>query len=164
MSLLLILLGCAASSGDTAIEWEPAAEIGTGEWEWAELEEGADISVIMGPQGGYHLLGSVRVAGLVAGDPDNLGDPDNPTTTFSVFHGEENLTPGAVYVQGLDPVGDPETGFQHEMVGRFAILGIADDDELDGVELRFHVRVEDVMGAAVEDERTLIAFSHPNNP
>ena len=50
--------------------------------------------------------------------------------------GEENLTPGAVYVQGLDPVGDPETGFQHEMVGRFAILGIADDDELDGVELQ----------------------------
>lgn len=164
MSLLLILLGCASGTGDTGIEWEQAVEIGTGEWEWATLEEGSEIPVIMGPQGGYHLLGSVRVAGLVAGDPDDLSEPDNPTTTFSVFHGEENLTPGAVYVQGLDPIGNPETGFQHEMVGRFAILGIGDDDELDGVALRFQVRVEDVSGAVLEDERTLWAYPHPNNP
>ncbi|MEC7241888.1 MAG: hypothetical protein VXW32_11715 [Myxococcota bacterium] len=164
MSLLLTLLGCASGPVDAGVEWAQAIEIGTGEWEWSTLEDGADIPVIMGPQGGYHLLGSVRVAGILAGDPDDLGHPDNPTTSFSVFHEERNLTPGAVYVQGLDPVENPETGFQHEMVGRFAILGIEDDDELEGAALRFHVRVEDVEGNVLEDERTLWAYPHPNNP
>ena len=38
------------------------------------------------------------------------------------------------------------------------------DDELDGVSLRFQVRVEDVSGDVLEDERTLWAYPHPNNP
>ena len=164
MPLLLILAACASAPSDSGDTWPLQVEIGSGEWEWTALAEGDDIAVIMGPQGGFHVLGSVRVSGLEPGDPDVLGEPTNPTTTFSVWVEGENLTPGSVYVQGLDPVTESETGYAHEMIGRFAILGIEDDDVLEGASLRFHVRVEDVSGVWAEDERTLWAYSHPNNP
>ena len=69
---LLLSLACVAGPQDTAPELEPAVLLGTGEWEWQDLYE--EINVILGPQGGYHILGSVRVRGLVPGDPENLED------------------------------------------------------------------------------------------
>ena len=112
---------------------------------------------------GYHLLGSVRVSGIEAGDADDLSNPNNPTTSFYVWVDGENRTPGARYVQGLDPIAEPDDVFSHEMVGRFAILDIDSDAELDGVELTFEVVVEDVEGQLVGDALTLWAYPHPYN-
>jgi hypothetical protein len=53
--------------------------------------------------------------------------------------------------------------FRHEMIGRFAILSIFDDAELEGANVRFSVRVEDVNGTVLEDERVVKAYGHPNN-
>jgi hypothetical protein len=162
MSLLLsLLIACAPK------ESAPApldARLGAGEWEWEGLEDGDEIPVIQGPQGGFHILGSVRVSGVEPGDPDDLGESDNPTTTFFVWVNGENLAPVARYVQGLDPVIDTSvTDFSHEMIGRFAILDIDADDELDGVELTFEVVVEDVHGDLVSDSLSLVAYPHPYN-
>ena len=137
--------------------------IGAGEWEWENLEDQEEVAVILGPQGGYHLLGSVRVSGLEAGDADNLSEPNNPTTSFYVWVDGQNLTPGARYVQGLDPVSSEVEGYTHEMIGRFAILDIDSDEELDGVELTFEVVVEDVHGKMVSDARDLVGYPHPFN-
>ena len=160
--LLSWLLACSGVSPQPE-DVELAASIGTGDWEWQDLEDGDGIPVIMGPQGGYHLLGSVRVSGVAAGDSRDLSDPGNPTTTFSVWHSGENLTERAVFVEGLDPILDDTIGYRHEMLGRFAILSIGHDSELDGEEIRFHVRVEDVDGRVVEDERFLLAYPYPYN-
>ena len=156
---LAALLGCT----DPVEELTPQAIIGTGEWAWEDLEDGASMPVIQGPQGGYHLLGSVRIVGLEAGDPDDLRDPDNPTTTFEVLLNDQNLTPTSSYVQGLDPVLDEETPWSHEMIGRFAILDITDDDELDGLSLTLGVRVVDVTGKEARDNLTIIAYPDPRN-
>ena len=49
------------------------------------------------------------------------------------------------------------------MLGRFAILVIESDDELDGIELLFEVVVEDVNGTVVGDYLNLVAYPHPYN-
>ena len=123
--------------------------MGTGEWDWEPLEDGQEIDVIQGPQGGFHLLGSVRVAGIAAGTADDLGDPDNPTTRFWVMHEGVDLAPSSVFIQGLDASPQDASPFTHQMVGRFVIMDIAADDELDGVEIAFDVSVEDVDGVRV---------------
>ncbi len=80
VSLLLavVLLGCTDPE-------EPKAILGTGSWMWEDLPKDNAIPVIQGPQGGFHLLGSVRTKGVEAGDHSNLDEPKNPTTTFEVI-------------------------------------------------------------------------------
>ena len=167
MPLLLTLwLGCGPADGpstESVPAVPPAIEMGTGEWDWEALEDGQEIDVIQGPQGGFHLLGSVRVAGIAAGTADDLGDPDNPTTRFWVMHEGVDLAPSSVFIQGLDASPQDASPFTHQMVGRFVIMDIAADDELDGVEIGFGVSVEDVDGVRVEAEMTLTAVPHPLN-
>jgi hypothetical protein len=156
--MLLFALACVGPS-DSAAPLEPAVQLGTGEWEWQDLHD--EINVILGPQGGYHILGSVRTRGLVAGDPENLGEPTNPTTHFEVLFNDEDLIISSDYVQGLEPIDDAE--WTHEMVGRFAILSIASDDELDGEDVLFRVTVTDTDGLELSAERTLNCFPDPRN-
>jgi hypothetical protein len=49
------------------------------------------------------------------------------------------------------------------VLGRLAILDIADDSELDGEEIRFLARVSPVGGPEISDERRLIVTPHPLN-
>lgn len=162
MSLLLTaLLGCVGGTDDPNVP--PDIEMGTGEWEWEAMEDGQEIDVIQGPQGGFHLLGSVRVAGIEAGSADDLSDPNNPTTRFWVIHEGVDLAPSSVFVQGLDETPGDVSPFSHQMIGRFVIMDIEADDELDGVEINFGVSVEDVDGVQVEAEMMLTAVPHPLN-
>ena len=156
--LALLLFGCQPETPIT-----PAAVIGTGEWDWESLANGDEVPVIQGPQGGYHLLLSVRVAGVAGGDPGNIDDSDNPTTTFTVEYLDTNLSPNAHYTQGLETAPDSAHPFSHEMVGRFAILGIESDDELDDATLNVSVSVTDVHGVTVSDTRSVLTYPDPLN-
>lgn len=163
MSLLLALalLGCEPQQA--APDVDPAVLLGTGEWSWEPLSDGDSLSVIQGPQGGHHLLGSVRLVGLEPGDPEDLSSANNPTTTFSVILDGVNLTPTANYLQGIDPVHASDSDWEHEMIGRFAILDIADDSELDGLTLRFEVKIEDIHGRTASDGLEILAYPDPRN-
>ena len=150
----------AIACGDTD-SGPPIATLGTGDTAFEPLSDGDTIFVIQGPQGGFHVLGSVRVSGIDPGDPDDLQDPSNPTTTFRVFMGADRVDLDASsYTQGLDPVADSS---QHEMIGRLVILDIQSDDELDGASLRVQVEVTPAAGLGAIDERMLIAAPHPAN-
>jgi hypothetical protein len=152
-----MVAGCAAEPP------EPAVDLGTGEVAFQPLVEGGEILVVHGPQGGYHLLGSVRTVGLVAGDPDALSSPDNPTVTFRAWLGDVDLTRTGPYVQGLDPRADDPDGYTHEMVGRLCILDIADDDDLAGQTVRFEVEVAAADGVTRADARELVVQKDPRN-
>jgi len=52
-------VGCAAPS-DPCFDTEAWATIGTGENQWEDLNEGDPVTMVHGPQGGWHVLGSVR--------------------------------------------------------------------------------------------------------
>jgi len=145
--------------GDTT----PQAILGTGSWQWEPLEEGDGIPVILGPQGGYHLLGSVRMKGMIPGDFNDLDDPKNPTTAFEVRVDGELLTPDSVFVQGVRPAPESVTPWTHEMLGRFTILDIESDSELDDVSITFSVTVTDHTGTSASDQLTLQAYPYELN-
>ena len=159
--LLLVLATACGGDEEEDPVLPPSAELGTGENDFEAMDNGDEVIVIQGPQGGFHLLGSVRVTGVERGDPKDLSDPKNPTTVFQVFRGTERIDAmGATFTQGLDRV---EPGV-YEMVGRFLILDILADDEVDGDTLRVTVEVRDVNGVQVSDERSIVAIPHPQNP
>lgn len=150
--------GCAAAGA-------PAVELGTGTTAFAPLAEGDEVAIVQGPQGGYHLDGSVRATGVDCGDPDDLASPRNPTTVFRVFLGEQPVSgvraePGVSYTQGLDVSSDPQFC---EMVGRRVYLNITRDDDLVGQTLRVEVTLTDASGVTVADDREVFAVAHPAN-
>ena len=110
---------------------EPGIEVGTGEREFEPLEDGDDILIIQGPQGGFHVLGSFLVTGVEAGDTDNLFDPDNPTMHFTVREEGDRVDVSNPFIQGLDD--GPGRG-EHQVTGRFVFLDIEADDELGELE------------------------------
>jgi hypothetical protein len=137
----------------------PTVELGSGEREFEELRDGNNILIVQGPQDGYHFFGSLRATNINAGDSEDLTDSQNPTSTFEVFMGGTRVDAMAsTYKQGLRV-----SSLGAQMIGRNVILDIQDDSELDGATVRFVVRVDDVDGVSVSDERTLIARPHPNN-
>ena len=137
----------------------PSLEIGTGTRGFETLSDGDSIFIVQGPQGGYHFFGSLRAQNIDPGDSEDLSDPQNPQTTFEAF--VEDIRVDAMassYRQGLEATG----GFA-QMVGRQVILDILDDEELDGITVRFSVAIEDAAGVQLHDERTLTAIKHPDN-
>jgi hypothetical protein len=157
-----VLAACGGDAEPAADAGAPAIEIGSGDSAFEALVDGEDIFVVQGPQGGFHLLGSFAATGVEPGNPEMLGDPDNPTMTFRVLTGASrvDIVDANTFTQGLEPVAG--TGGVGK-VGRLVILDIADDAELDGVEIRFEVDITDVHGATASDARLLMAVPHPAN-
>jgi len=152
---MLAALGCAQP--------EPAFELGTGELEFEALADGDEILVIHGPQGGYHLLGSLRAVGIEAGTHDDLGDPQNPTMELEVEYDGRQLVVNGTFTQGMVPSSPPDPAWTHQTLGRLAILDIADDSELDGEEVLFSAKITPTSGPVFTDSHTLTVVPHPLN-
>jgi len=159
---ILSMLGCLGCGSDDGGATPPAkASIGSGDNTFSALSDGSDALIVLGPQGGYHLVGAVQVSGLKPGDPSDLGSPDNPTTTFVVENNGIRIDAGgAHYTQGLDPVG----ANTFEMIGRIVILDITNADAINGSTLGFSVTVTDIDGISATDSVQLIARPDPRNP
>lgn len=63
--MLLYLFACTPSVDDTAgqrcTDLEPSLNVGTGEREFETLAEGDEVMMVHGPQGGWHMLGSIQL-------------------------------------------------------------------------------------------------------
>jgi len=68
-SILWLCAGLAAGCGGGAAPGEGWAELGTGEWEFVPIEDGQDVPLVAGSQGGHHVWASLRTEGL---DPDRV--------------------------------------------------------------------------------------------
>jgi hypothetical protein len=156
--LAALALGGCAAPGDADVL------LGTGEAEWVPLHDGDEIEVVFGPQGGFHVLGAIRIAGLDAGNPDLLGDPRNPTVAFDFAVGDESLLLSGSFTQGIERAPEDAAPFTHELVGRRVILDIDDEDPLIGEEATLDVTVADVDGASASCSLRLVAAKHPFNP
>ncbi len=160
MRVLALWLAVALTACTSAPPPDPDALLGQGEYEWEDLSDADEVFVIQGPQGGFHILASVRTKGIEAGNPDDLLDPSNPETNFSVVSAGVDLILTGQYLQGIAQAPEDADPWTHEMVGRFAILDIDNDDVLDGVEITLSVSVVDADGIEVRDSRTLTATPH----
>lgn len=156
---LLLVHGCVAAG-------EPSLEVGSateddGVPTFMPLAGGEDVLVTLGPQGGYHVLGSVRVTGIEEGTAGDLGDARNPTTTFALDD-ENGQTLGEVSAtQGLAAVADaPGT---YELLARRVILEITDDDDIVGQDALLRTTVTDVNGVELRAEVSIHLVADPNN-
>jgi hypothetical protein len=149
--ILLALAGCAADGGG---DLPPEVILGTGLDAFVPLADGDDVTIVQGPQGGFHVYGSVRAAGLFPGNPDDLYADCNPTTEFRAYQGDVRVDLGAsTYRQGLDPGPEP----YYQMIGRLVILDIDSPAQLDGVSLRLEVTILDHDGLSAADQRLVVA-------
>ena len=138
---------------------DPDIVLGTGEIEFEPVAD--EIEVIRGPQGGFHLLGSMRSAGVNPGNRERLDAPNNPTTTFRVWFGDTQLAPVSAYTQGLDE--SEAEGFTHEMIGRLVVLDIRDDSELAGEVVTFEVELSSPDGTSITDACLLYTSPSPRD-
>lgn len=139
--IVLLLLACVG--GDATLE------VGTGADAFEPLTDGDDLVLVMGPQGGYHVWGSLRATGVVPGDPLNLADPKNPLIGLSLWVNGEMV--GGY--QGL-PRGLREDGDAWVRVGETVVLtGLSVDDAL-GQTATLRAQLEDATGARLMDEVT----------
>ncbi len=152
----VLLAGCPA--GDE----EPGLVLGTGEVEFEAITDGDVLQVIRGPQGGYHMLGSLLVKGIEAGNPDDLASDRNPTMSFDVEHDGDSIILLDAFTQGLDEAPSREAPYTHQLVGRFVVLDRT-DSQLDGETVTFSARIDDVNGLSVEDTVEVELEPHPFN-
>jgi hypothetical protein len=64
--MFLLLISCTIDNIDTAVELpcytqKPSLMIGTGEQVFEEFNSDDEVVMVHGPQGGWHMLGSIRV-------------------------------------------------------------------------------------------------------
>lgn len=159
-TLCMLLATTSCTSGGES-PFGPAVELGTGELAFVPLADGDELDVIFGPQGGYHVLGSVRTLDIEPGDTEDLANPRNPEVVFSLRVNGEPLEIVGSYTQGLRPSDQPP--WSHQMLNRFIILDIDDDDDIVGQTAEFTVSLTDVRDVIFEDRREVLLVKHPAN-
>jgi len=153
----LLFAGCPQDSNNppadaceqAALE-APSANLGTGSTLFAALDDGDDVEVHQGAQGGFHVWGTVRVAGLYAGDRDHPSDPSNPEVVFQVM-----TTDGTVVGDTgslLRPLKVRSDG-QVELVGEIVPLFIGSIDEVAFQQVTLAVSITNFCGTTVVDSR-----------
>lgn len=138
---------------------EPTLMLGVGEADFTEVNDGDEVLIVQGPQDGYHFDGALMAFDVDPGNPDDLGDPSNPTITFAVSEGGTQHA-SLTFTQGLKPTDDETV---HQLLARRVILDIQDDSELDGHDVEFMVEVKFSDGTVLSDTHTVHAVPHPLN-
>lgn len=142
------MLGCSEGPGpiddEDAAAVAPRVELGTGEVSFAPLAEtGATLELVHGPQGGYHVLVSVRVWDL---------DLDRVSLVYDVSAGTRVLsrTPFVLEASRFAREGDHVV-----RTGDFAILDVAAPDEVAGQQVLVQVTATAEDGTSATDARTV---------
>ncbi len=103
------------------------------------LSAGGEVAVVSGPQGSAMLVFAARTDGIVAGDPADPVNPNNPLVELVVARDGVEV---AIY-RG-------RVGFRDDGAGRLFAAGlfvITEGEELAGVALVAHGRLTDAAGA-----------------
>lgn len=150
LGILLAAAGCAA--GEIApIETSSLLEVGTGEDGFRPLDQGAHLEVVLGPQGGYHVVGNVRVRGFA---PAEAFEQRPEGIYFSLV--ADDGTP-----LNLD-LGATQSSLVRQSDGSWVctpghhVLIDGDPAELDGIPARFSARMRTADGEMAIDERVVV--------
>lgn len=135
----------------------PSCELGTGELAFEPLVDGQDLLQVRGPQGLWHVYGSVRCTGVVPGDVINPLNPDNPIITWKlddcgkVIAGYENLP---------RPMNKPE-GTQ--LIGELLVFRTRTYEETVGKTYKLMFHLEDATGVVIDIQRTVRVVGQPGD-
>lgn len=135
--------GGSPGSDAGAIDGGPSVEVGTGQNEFVALGVLDRIDIVLGPQGGYHVWGAVRVTGM---NPSRIAVDlsvvlvGTPSETLSISPYRLTLL---------------RVGSAYEWYG---LLGfVPDPQRADGREVMLTMDVKDTAGRAGSDARRVIA-------
>ena len=165
--LLGALAGCPTAPSDPAIAIG-TGQIGAGDGpngeDFVPLTDGDTLLVTQGPQGCCHVNGSLRVAGVEPGDPDDLAQPRNPTMAFDLLFEGASIVDDGDATQGLEDAPDSAAPFTHEFIERRVILDILNDDDFEGgVDGVFSVTLDDADGIHLRASVDVVLEPHPFN-
>ena len=137
---------CAAAARD-----EASVELGTGSVVFKSLEQGSDLELIQGEQGGIHTWGSARFTGVYQGVWD---DPLSTTNPFLQFSLEGETGPLAAYLPQRRPLKVRSDG-TIEIVGEAIQMLATSLDEVAWQTAQFTIQLEDSCGTSVIDSRSV---------
>lgn len=129
----------------------PSVTVGTGLDVFTPYEDGASLPFWHGPQGGWHVYGSVQVHGLFVPDTLDYADPDNLIVDFVVTDAAGASLAGYAGLPRLftpDPEGVPQ------LLGERLILSIMAPEDVEGDTVTVEVTVTDACGTVVTDARS----------
>lgn len=136
---LALLWGCASTSPGE----EPALELGTGSWRFEPLEDGQEVELVRGAQGGWHVWLSVRVRGMSA---------DAPRMRLTMQPADESRAPQSTeVVLPFDPPG--EDGWR-KLIGYTGV--VHDPSCLVGQLLRIELSIPLEDGRMLREERDVL--------
>lgn len=139
---VLALGACSRPCGRTG---DPEIWLGTGERSWEDLPDDGRLELIHGPQGGYHVLVSLRAAGLAA-------DGVLVAEMTGTIDGEV-IGSGSPWLQ-LECLDD---GSARESLGLFLIYD-AQPEDLHDQPSQVSVSVEDLAGRLVSAEMDILIW------
>jgi hypothetical protein len=128
-----------------------ALELGTGEDAFVPLSAGDPLPFVLGPQGGYHVYGSLRATGVATGDPDDPFGPQSPLVTFVVT--VDGAEVAAVREQPRPLVEGPGGA---TTVGQLVVFSAVDPTAFDGAAATFSAELSDACGTTLTDERAVV--------
>jgi len=136
--LLVSAAGCAVETAETGSD-EQALELGTGSWRFEPLEDGQEVELVRGAQGGWHVWVSLRATGM---------QEDRPALALEIQPADESLPPARTEVDVL--LGRPDSDGRRSLLGWPAV--IPDPSCLVGE----MIRIEAELGESLSAERHVI--------
>jgi hypothetical protein len=133
-------------------------EVGTGQTSFVSIPGGEDLPFYMGPQGGFHVWGSVRARGYTPAASNDPNDLDHPVVRFTLQRGSEAVAGTSPLHWNLAPVGD---GWR-EKTGAFVIFSAPSPLALEGEAVSLQVQLTDRCALVGTDTRGgLLRFDGP---
>ncbi|HMV70201.1 MAG TPA: hypothetical protein PKA64_25390 [Myxococcota bacterium] len=151
------------ADSDAAVETDPPAvepgcELGTGATALEPLVDGQDLPQVRGPQGGWHVYGSVRCHGIVAGDTENPLNPENPVVTWKLDDGGR-LVAG---YEGLPrPMSTPEGA---ALTGELIVFRTRTYEETLGLDVQMVFHLVDHEGVTIDLRRAVHLIAEATDP
>ena len=149
--LLLLAVACAAcgtvkgggppDSGGAG----PRIEVGTGTASFVALNDGDEVAIVKGPQGGYHIWGAIRSDGVL--------DPKGLEVHYFVLDGATGAEIQGDNAYRLTLV---KNGPYDEWYGMIGFLGSSVPANVQGLPTVMKLTVKDSRGLTASDERRVI--------
>lgn len=139
LATVVSVAGCA----DAPPVEDAALELGTGSWRFEPLEDGQEVELVRGAQGGWHVWISVRVKGM-------QGEP--PPLRLTVQPADESRA--AATSEVLLPFDPPRDDGWRQLVGYTGVVN--DPSCLVGELVRFTVEMPMADGEVMRAERDVL--------